>query len=81
MLYDTSILQNNTLGDIASLFHEYAEIIGNTDQCIFNLYWGKNMRNLYAPMPYRINGSLEVPYDFFERIPSARYIMTAWRGS
>ena len=77
MLFDTSLLDENTLSDIALLFHEFPRIV-SSDQPIFSLYWDQ-IRRSYRQLPYRLPQTQEVPYDFSKRISSARYIITAWR--
>lgn len=79
ILLDTSILREGTLREIQELYHQYAEIISNSDQCIFNIYWGRNMHNLYKPLPYRLDGLLLVPYDYSPLTTGAKYIITANR--
>jgi hypothetical protein len=77
MLFDSNLIDSNTLRDILILFHEYPEIVSG-DQPLFSLYWDQ-IRGVYKQLPYRLPQSLEVPYDFSQRISTARYITTAWR--
>lgn len=77
MLFDTALVNETTLSEIAGLFSKYSRI-GGSDQPFFSLYWDQ-MRGVYRQLPYRLPQSLEVPYDFFRRIQNARYIVLAWR--
>lgn len=77
MLFDTALLDANTLGDIARLYAEFSSI-SSGDQPIFSIYWGQ-VRGVYKQLPYRLPQSLEVPYDFEARVAGARYITLANR--
>ena len=79
MLFDTSLILNDTLTTVAELYNELSRV-ASSDQIIFSLYWHQ-IRSVYQPLPYRLPGSLMVPYDFTPRIRTARYIVTAWRVS
>ena len=78
MLFDTSLLEDSTVAEIARLYAEYSPI-ASSDQIIFSLYWHQ-VRHAYRHLPYRLPESLMIPYDFLPRVPDARYIVTAWRS-
>ena len=77
LLFDTAILTENTLHELLHAYHEYGGI-SSGDQMIFSYYW-RWMRNLIEPLPYRVKHTFQTPYDFEKRIPSAPYVVTAWR--
>jgi hypothetical protein len=79
ILFDTSILLENTLEELLELYHRFGPL-ADGDQGIFSMYW-KNRRNLYRPLPYRLPGTLETPYDYSSRAKGIRYIVTAHRAS
>jgi len=80
MLYDTAALierSDATLGTLTRLYHAYSRIASG-DQAILSLYF-HTLRRQYAALPYRLDNTNEVPYDFLPVVRGARYIVTAWR--
>ena len=77
MLYDTSILMPSTLIEILQLYQKFGEI-ADSDQSIFSLYWVV-LKQKYSSFPYRLQDTLEVPYDYFRRLADAKYILTSHR--
>ena len=64
MLFDTSIIHNNTVKELVELMNKYPICFGTKDQAILNLYF-LNKRNLWKPLPLNDNEGLL--YDFNER--------------
>lgn len=83
LLFDTHILTDSTLADICKLYHKWGAL-ADSDQIIFSVYWN-NIKRLYRPLPYRVYGisgsptMYTIPYDYYERLPGAPYIITAHR--
>jgi len=60
LLFDTHIIEENTVSKLIELMNAYP--IANGDQAIMNLYF-LNMRNLWTQLPLRDNEGLLYDYD------------------
>jgi lipopolysaccharide biosynthesis glycosyltransferase len=64
LLFNSSIIENDTFNNLYELINVYAPLIKYNDQTIFNLYF-ISIKNIWKPLPIR--DSYGLLYDYWER--------------